>query len=138
MWLPRSSAMASPAASSPLSARRRMSSSASRAPGILRSASWVRSRSRSVGAGISRPPEGATRADPEAPVGGEAEELGILEQPSAAWAVVLDDHALHLIEEDLVGHAAERGEGPLETQHDGERRLARHELDREHPRVAED
>src|SRR5256886_16227972 len=68
-------------------------------------------------------PEGATRADPEAPVGGEAEELGILEQPSAAWAVVLDDHALHLIEEDLVGHAAERGEGPLETQHDGERRL---------------
>src|SRR6266568_2402486 len=83
-------------------------------------------------------PEGTARADPEAPVGGEAEELGILEQPPAARAVVLENHALHLIEEDLVGHATEGREGPLEAQHDGERRLARHEFDREYPRVAED
>src|SRR6267154_224482 len=230
MWLPRSALIASPAASSPLSARRRMSSRASRAPGILRSASWARSRSRRERAaldldpgrprragpgrgwrhehqGAVRPggqgqegclllrqptqgddvggamhaligadepagaligqvgvaqegpaveeiaaevadgplhlalglrPEGTARADPEAPVGGEAEELGILEQPPAAGAVVFENHALHLIEEDLAGHAAERGEGALQAEHDGERRLARHELDEEHPRVAED
>ncbi len=81
---------------------------------------------------------GSARPDPKAPVGREAQELGILEEPAPGRAVVVEDHALHLIEEDLVGHAAEGREGPLEAQHHGEGRLARHELDREHARVPED
>src|SRR2546426_1880713 len=81
---------------------------------------------------------GPARPDPKAPVRGEAEELGILEEPAAGRAVVLDDHTLHLIEEDLVGHPAEGGEGPLKPEHHGERGLARYELEVEQPRVAED
>jgi hypothetical protein len=49
----------------------------------------------------------AAGADAEAPVGGEAQELGILQEPAAARPVVLDDHTLHLVEEDVLGHAAE-------------------------------
>jgi len=51
---------------------------------------------------------------------------------------VIDNHALHLIEEDLVGEAAEGREGSLEAHHHGERGLACHEVDEEHARVAED
>src|SRR5205085_5543382 len=60
---------------------------------------------------------GTAGPDAEAPVGSEAEELWILEQPAAGRPVILDDHALHLIEEDLVGDATEGREGPLEPQH---------------------
>src|SRR6266566_1957542 len=50
-------------------------------------------------------PVGTAGPDAEAPVGREAEELRILEEPAAGGPVILDDHALHLIEEDLVGDA---------------------------------
>src|SRR6266700_919234 len=82
-------------------------------------------------------PVGTAGSDAEAPVGGEPEELRILKEPAAGRPMIVDDHALHLVEEDLVGHAAEGREGPLEAHHHGERSLARHEVDEEHPRVAE-
>ncbi|HMH83726.1 MAG TPA: hypothetical protein VK531_12715 [Gemmatimonadales bacterium] len=83
-------------------------------------------------------PEGTARPDAEPPMGREAEELGILEQPPPVGALIVQDDALHLIEEDLLGDAAEGREGALEPEHHGEGRLARHELDVEHARVAED
>ncbi len=44
---------------------------------------------------------GATGADPEAPVGGEAQELGILEDAASLGATILQNDGLELIEEQL-------------------------------------
>src|SRR5260370_10929732 len=51
---------------------------------------------------------------PEAPVGGEAQELGVEHQRAAAQSVVADDDRAHLIEQQLLWDTAERGEGALE------------------------
>lgn len=56
---------------------------------------------------------------------------------TAAPAVILDDNGLHLVEEQLLRHAAEGVEGALEPEHHGERRLAGRELDVEQARVAQ-
>lgn len=58
---------------------------------------------------------GTTGARPEAPVGGEAEELEIVDQRAAFEPQVAGDHRLHLIEEQLLGHAAEIGERVLQA-----------------------
>ena len=71
-------------------------------------------------------------------MGGEAQELGILEHPATSGAAVLEDDGLELIEEQLVGHAAAEGEGLLEAGHQGAHRLAGVELHPEEARVAED
>ena len=76
-------------------------------------------------------PIGATRADPEAPVGGEAQELGILEDAPAQRAAVFEDDGLQLIEEQLGRDAPEVVEGRLEPRHQRPHRLARIELEPE-------
>ncbi len=49
---------------------------------------------------------------------GEAEELGIFEEPAAPGAMIRDDDTLHLIEEDLLrGTPPNICEGALETEH---------------------
>src|SRR5437867_4128641 len=126
---PRSASIAAGPASMPPSTWRRMSSRASSAPGSFRSASWARSRSRGE-VGIAQElasveeiaadvadraldfafrlgAVGPAGADAKAPVRGEAQELRILEQLAAGGAVILEDDALHLIEEELVRNATE-------------------------------
>src|ERR1700676_2508458 len=56
----------------------------------------------------------SARPRPEAPVGREAQELGVEHQRAAAQSVVADDDRAHLIEQQLLWDAAERGEGALE------------------------
>jgi len=46
-------------------------------------------------------------ADAEAPVSGEPQELGVLDQPLTLVTQVLGDHARHLVEEQLPRYAAE-------------------------------
>jgi hypothetical protein len=70
----------------------------------------------------------AAGADAEAPGRGEAQELGILQEPAAARPVVLDDHTLHQVEEDVLGHAAEGWKARSSPSMTGERRLAGNQL----------
>src|SRR6266516_3177769 len=158
--------MASAAPSRPPSTSARIGSKASSAPGIFKSASWARRRSRTDGVAaalMDSPPRGrrrpraaaarprragraagpspgrAARAaaqaadraappahvahwaldlplglgpirpaglDPETPVRGKAQELGILQHPAARRTLVLEDHRLELIEDQLGRHAA--------------------------------
>ena len=79
-----------------------------------------------------------TGADAKPPVGGEAQELRIFQELAAAGALVRDDHGAHLIEQQLLRHAAERGEGGFQSRHHRLHRLARIELEPQEPRVAED
>jgi hypothetical protein len=58
---------------------------------------------------------GSAGANPEAPVGGEAEELRILEHPAALGPLVVSDHGLELIEEELARDPAEVREGGLQA-----------------------
>ena len=58
-----------------------------------------------------------TRARREAPVRGEAEKLEIVDERAALQSQVARDHRLHLIEEQLLRHAAEIPERLLEPAH---------------------
>jgi hypothetical protein len=58
----------------------------------------------------------------------EAHELDVLEQLPAHFASILDDHRLHLIEQQLGGHATERSKGFFEPSHQNGERLPRVEL----------
>ena len=53
-------------------------------------------------------------SDPEAPMVGKAEELGVLEDAASLVPFIVDDHGLHLIEKQLGGHAAEVGKRVLQ------------------------
>ena len=81
---------------------------------------------------------GAAGADPEAPVGGEAQELGVFEEPAAAGAAVLEDDGLELVEEQLARarrrSTAKAASRPVDQ---GAHRLAGVELQPQEPRVAE-
>ena len=59
----------------------------------------------------------ATGARGEAPVAREAQELRIAHQRAALQPQVARDHRLHLIEEQLLRHAAKRQERLLEPAH---------------------
>ena len=78
------------------------------------------------------------RANTEAPVRGEAPELGIFQQLPAARALIFDDDGLELIEQHLHRHATEVREGALQHLDHRERRLPWHELHIQLARVAED
>src|SRR5690606_5172121 len=80
---------------------------------------------------------GPAGADAEAPVSGEAEELGILHQLAALVAQIPGDDAGHLVEEDLAGHPAEEGERFLQAGHQGRHILFRSKLEPEQARVAQ-
>jgi len=45
----------------------------------------------------------------------EPEELGVLDQPTPLAPQVPRDHALHLVEQELAGHAAEEAKGRFEA-----------------------
>src|SRR5688572_16346876 len=66
-----------------------------------------------LGAGAIR----ATGADPKSPVRRESRKLQVLEELAAARALVIDDHCLQLIEEQLGGYTAESAEGSFEATH---------------------
>src|SRR5262245_33680863 len=51
---------------------------------------------------------GATCANAKIPVCRKAQELGVLEEFAADLSLIVDDHGLHLIEEQLGGHTTER------------------------------
>jgi hypothetical protein len=70
-------------------------------------------------------------------VGGEAEELRILDDLAARGPLIVDDDGLELIEEQLAGDAAEVLERRLEPAHQRAHRLARIALDPEKPREAD-
>src|SRR5262249_32218800 len=73
--------------------------------------------------------------DAKAPVGGDAPKLGVLERSTADPALVVDDHRLHLVEEQFSGHAAKEREGFFEAAHENAHRLAGIELQPQQPRV---
>lgn len=50
---------------------------------------------------------GAAGQNAEAPVSGEAQELGVFDHLASVGSVIVDDHGLHLVEEELLGYAAE-------------------------------
>ena len=79
----------------------------------------------------------ATGARREAPVMREAQKLGIADERAALEPQVARDHRLHLIEEQLLRHAAERQERLLESAHQRRHVLARIEAAPQQPRVAE-
>src|SRR5690606_20160240 len=81
---------------------------------------------------------GPTGPDAEAPVGGESEELRILQELAALQALILHHHRLHLIEEQLPRYAAEVREGLLQPSNHRGHGLPRIELEPEKSRVAED
>ena len=60
-------------------------------------------------------PVGTAGPDAEAPVGGEAQELGILDHLAAVGSVIVDDHRLELVEEELPGDTVEVLQGLLEA-----------------------
>jgi hypothetical protein len=51
-------------------------------------------------------------------MGAEPQKLGILDQPLTLVTQVVSDHAGHLIEQELTGHAAEEGKRLLEAAHE--------------------
>ena len=58
---------------------------------------------------------GPAGSDPEAPMVGEAKELGVLQDAASIVPVIIDDHGLHLVEEQLGGYAAEVGKRVLQA-----------------------
>jgi hypothetical protein len=58
---------------------------------------------------------GPAGSDPEAPVVGEAKELGVLQDVASIVSVIVDDDGLHLVEEQLGGDAAEVGKRALQA-----------------------
>lgn len=52
-------------------------------------------------------------------MGAEAEELGVLDEPPAFGPQIPHDHAPHLVEEHLTGHAPEEAEGGFEPPDQG-------------------
>src|SRR5205807_8306790 len=86
-----------------------------------------------LGLGAVRP----AGADAEAPVGGEAQELGILDDAPALGTVIVDDHGLQLIEEQLGRDTAEEVEGLLEPPYERQHGLAAVELEPEEARIAQ-
>ena len=75
--------------------------------------------------------------DPEAPVAAEAQELRVLDQPSALLSPVAGDDGLHLVEQQLRRHAAEAGERRFQPPHHDRHRLALVEPEPHPPRVAQ-
>jgi hypothetical protein len=67
----------------------------------------------------------------------EAEELRIVDQRTALEPQIARDHRLHLIEEQLLRHAAERAKRLLKSTHQRPHVLARIEAAPQQPRVAE-
>ena len=61
-------------------------------------------------------PVGPAGPGPEAPVDGEAEELGVLGHAPTLASQIPHDHALHLVEQEVLRHAAEEGEGRLQRR----------------------
>ena len=66
----------------------------------------------------------------------EAEKLGVADQRAALEPQVARNHRFHLIEEQLLRDATERGERFLKTIHERRHILARIEAAPQHPRVA--
>jgi hypothetical protein len=78
-----------------------------------------------------------TGARREAPVTREAEKLRIPDERAALQAQVARDHRFHLVEEQLLRHAAEGAKRVLQSAHQRPHVLARIEAAPEQPRVAE-
>jgi len=76
-------------------------------------------------------------ADTEFPVCGEPHELGVLEQLAANLSIILDDHRLHLIEQQLRRHATEERKRLFQRPHQHRHRLPRVELQPHQSRVAQ-
>src|SRR5690606_40450595 len=73
----------------------------------------------------------------EAPVIREAQELGVSDERPAFESQILCDDRLHLIEEQLLRHAAEEGERILEPGDQGAHVLPAVEAQPQHARIAE-
>src|SRR5690606_33291209 len=82
-------------------------------------------------------PIGATGPGPKAPVRGKTQEFLVLDQPASAQPVVSADDGLHLVEEELFGHAADEGKGRLEHTEQGAHVLLLVEAHPKQARVAE-
>ena len=82
-------------------------------------------------------PVRTARADPEAPMAAEAQELRVLDQPATLVALVVGDDGLHLVEQELRRHAAEVGERRFQPPHHDRHRLALVEPEPHPPRVAQ-
>lgn len=83
-------------------------------------------------------PVGPTGPDAKAPMRGATQELRILEQLAPVGTVVLEEDALHLIEEELGRDATEVGEGRFQPRDHRGHRLAGIEAEPEESGVAED
>jgi hypothetical protein len=79
----------------------------------------------------------AYSANTKAAVRGKAHELGVLQQLTAAGTLVIDDHRLHLVEEQFGGHATEACERFLQAAHEHCHRLPLVELQPEQSPVGQ-
>jgi hypothetical protein len=70
-------------------------------------------------------------------VGGEAHKLSVLEQPAADRTLIVNDHRLHLIEEQFGRHATEEREGFFQAPHKHGHGLTRIKLQPQQPRVGQ-
>lgn len=82
-------------------------------------------------------PVGPAGPGPKALVRVEAEELGVLGDAAVLAPQIPDDHALHLVEQELPRHASEEAEGRLQTLEQRRHVLPRVEPEPQQPRVAE-
>src|SRR5579872_123270 len=76
-----------------------------------------------------------TGANAKTPVRRKAHELGVLQELAADLALILDDHGLHLIEQQLRRYPTERHEGLLEATHQHRKRLPLEKLQPQDSRI---
>src|SRR5690606_6794008 len=112
-------------------------------PGQRRPRTRGRRRSSLSGSGWgARPcpssgPDRGDRPGAESPSARQNARIPRFDQPASAQPVVSDDDGLHLVEEELFGHAAEEGKGRLEPTEQGAHVLLLVEAHPKQARVAE-